>query len=191
MRRVLPVSPWNLKAAGANILGKDGQGDAQGRLSELVLLIDLGPLADQVCDDVVQSLIGGRVQRRPAVLSRGIHVGAVLHQELCRLDCRGPFLGLSFPLHIRAGSSRHHQRRRAPLAGNERIRPGCHQRLDHVEVVDFRGEEERRGALENDFIDGDGRALPLDCDVPVLDFRGSLFLVLTETDIWIRAVLEK
>ena len=188
---VLPISARDLKAAGPDIPGEDGQGNAQRGLSELVLLIDLCALADQVRDDVVQPLIGGCVQRGPAVLPRGIHVGAVLHQELCRLDRRGSFLGLSFPLHVRAGSGRHHQRRRAPLGGDERIRPSGHQRLDHVKVVDFRGEEERRGALEDDFIDGDGGALPFDCDVAVLDFLGSLFLVLGETDIRIRAVLEK
>src|SRR5262245_8932603 len=44
---VLPVSARDLKTPGADILGEDGQGNAQCRLSEFVLLIDLRALADQ------------------------------------------------------------------------------------------------------------------------------------------------
>src|SRR5262245_52190979 len=44
----LTVSARDLKAAGPDILGQDRQGNAQGRLPELVLLIDLCALADQV-----------------------------------------------------------------------------------------------------------------------------------------------
>ena len=159
---LLPESARDLKPAGADFLGEDGHGNAQRRLPELVLLIDLCALADQVFDVVVQSLIGGRVQRGPAELAGGIHVGAMFHEILCRLDRHRPFLGLSCPLHVRAGAGRHDQRRRARLGGNVRIRPGFHQGLDHVKVVDFRGQHERRGALENDFRDGDGGALPVE-----------------------------
>ena len=116
----------------------------------------------------IDSLISGRVQCGPAVLPGRIHVGAAFHQELRRLERRRPFLGRSFPLHVRAGAGRHHQRRRAPLGADERIRPGFHQRLDHVKVVDFRGQEERRGALEHDFSHGDGGALLVGCDAAVL-----------------------
>ena len=89
LRRSSAVSPrylrGDLKSAGADLLGKDGERNAQRRLAKLVLLIELCALADQEFNDVIQSLIGGRVQRSPAELSGGIHVGAMLHEKPCRL----------------------------------------------------------------------------------------------------------
>jgi hypothetical protein len=58
-------------------------------------------LSDQELNDVSQSLIRGRVQRGPAVLSDGIHVDAPFHEELCRLDRHRLFLRRS-PLDVRA-----------------------------------------------------------------------------------------
>src|SRR6516225_10838177 len=81
-----PVPARDLKPLGAGLLGEDGQGNAQGCLTKPVLLIDFCALADQELDEVSNSLIGGRVQRSPAELSRGIHVSAVVDQESCRLD---------------------------------------------------------------------------------------------------------
>ena len=76
-RHFLAVSARDLGAAGPNILGEDGEGDAQGRLPEGVHLIDVGAFADQEFNDVRQSLIGRPVQRGPAVLSGGCCADAV------------------------------------------------------------------------------------------------------------------
>src|SRR5438105_14270761 len=102
----LAVSARDLGAAGPNILDEDGKGYAQARLPDGVHLIDVGAFADQEFNEVRQSLIGRPVQRGPAVLSGGIHVDSVLHQELCRLDRRRPFFERSCILYARAGPGR-------------------------------------------------------------------------------------
>ena len=112
------------------------------------LASSLAPLLTRNSIDVVQSLIGGRVQRGPAVLPGGIHVGAVIHQETHGLDRHRALFGRSRPDHVGAGAGRQHQRRRVLLGGNERIGPAFHQRLDGVEIVDVRRQRERRGALQ-------------------------------------------
>src|SRR5437899_837650 len=73
--RVPPEYARGLIAMALNLLGDDGIADAQRRLREFVLGIKPCALADQELNDVVQTLIGGRVQRGPAELPGGIHVG--------------------------------------------------------------------------------------------------------------------
>ena len=92
------------KPAGTDLLGKDGERNAQRRLPKLVLLIDLCALVHQVFDVLVDALIGGGVQRSPAELSGGIHVGAMLDEIPSLLGRQGPFFGLSCPLYVRTGA---------------------------------------------------------------------------------------
>src|SRR5712671_2134130 len=68
IRRLAPVDARRLVIGSAQTLGDDAHGHAQGCLAEIVLGVEFRTLAGEILDDVVQSLIGGAVQRGPAEL---------------------------------------------------------------------------------------------------------------------------
>jgi len=86
-----PQYARDLRDVAADFLGHDGQGNAQRRLSISVFGIKSGAPADQEFDDIIQSLIGGRVQRGPAELSDAVHVGGPIHEEFHGRERRLPF----------------------------------------------------------------------------------------------------
>src|ERR1700722_2481766 len=155
------IDPRGLIVGVAHALRNNGVSNAQRRLAEAVLGIEICSMAGQEFDHVIQSLIGRSMKRGPAEFSGSIHVGAALDEESYGLKCRRPFFGRSWPGNIRTGPGRQHERRRAPRGGDRRIGTALHQHLDGIEVVYFRSQAKRGGALQHDAGRGD-RGLFLD-----------------------------
>src|SRR5207248_5709593 len=67
--RLAPIDARGLIIGRAQPLGDDAHGHAQGCLAEAIFGVEFCALAGEVFDDVVQSLIGRTMQRRPAELA--------------------------------------------------------------------------------------------------------------------------
>src|SRR5215470_18135030 len=62
----LPIAARDQRPASADVLSEDRERDAERRLPENIHLVDVGAFADQVADNVGQTLVGGSMQRGPA-----------------------------------------------------------------------------------------------------------------------------
>ena len=76
----LPVPARDQRATSPDVLGKNRKRDAERRLPEDIHLINVRAFADQVADDIGQSLVSGRMQRGLAVLEARVH-GSIFAQQ--------------------------------------------------------------------------------------------------------------
>ena len=91
------------------------------------------------------------MHRAPAVLPNGVDVDAGLDQQFCSLERLVALLRNTRPLNIGTAAGRHHQRGRALLRRDPRVRACRQQCLDRFRVVDFRSEKDRGRALQAKF----------------------------------------
>ena len=118
-------------------------------MSEAVHGLDVRALADQEFHEVGYSLIRGRVERSPAELSGGIHVGAVVHQVFRRLERHRALFDRSRALHVGGGADANISGVVPCEVAMSGFPPASTISLDGVEVVDLRGKCDRRFAPSN------------------------------------------